>query len=183
MMECKVSCFLRKRIKISLFELGVNVLVFDIRSVYLIIQNFIFQPFPGCNRDAIGEVQNFASVTKYFQQFKESDFFNAVADFQLLIALAKLDAYPLLSYLEELIDGLRDQNKSSVDKWAQKEHWQTVSQLMQAQGHVGNGMPPNGGPDILDFPSDQMNFWDCKHCTFHNNEPNTSCEMCGLPRN
>lgn len=147
------------------------------------------EPFPGCNRDAIGEFQNFGFVTKYFNQFSEKEFFDAVADFQLLIALAKLDAYPLMDYMEELIDGLREQDRRSVDKWARGEHWQTVSQLMQAQGgHVGNGISPSDAMDMQDFGAGASGgatpaFWDCQHCTFHNNEPSNTCEMCGLPRN
>ena len=145
------------------------------------------QPFPGCNRDSIGESQNFGSLSQYFQQFSDDEFFEAIADFQLLIAVAKLDVYPMMEHLEELIDGMREQNKAAVNRWAQKEHWQTVSQLMKAQGGhgQGNGIAGSDGMDMSDFgPAGASGaFWDCKHCTFHNAEPKSSCEMCGLPRN
>ena len=96
----------------------------------------LFQPFPACNRELIGNAQDFNALCKYFSQFDNSEFYQAICDFQLLVALAKLEVYPMLNHLEDLVDAIREQDKSAVEAWSLKEHWQTVYQLMQAQGLV-----------------------------------------------
>ena len=92
----------------------------------------------------------------------------------------------MLSYLEDLVDAIREQEKPAVEAWSLKEHWQTVYQLMQAQDHVSNGPMPAALADGMGgtgAASIGLDLWNCQHCTFENIGSNSSCEMCGLPRN
>ena len=78
------------------------------------------------------------------------------------------------------MDAIRDQDKSAVEAWSRKEHWQTVHQLMQAQGPMRNG---NVDSAMDASPLGGASEWQCAHCTYLNNSAFSSCEICGLPRN
>ena len=53
-------------------------------------------------------------------------------------------------------------------------------------GHMSNGPMHDGISDGMAGPTGSsigVDVWNCQHCTFENIGSNSSCEMCGLPRN
>uniref|UniRef100_T1IW71 Nuclear protein localization protein 4 homolog n=1 Tax=Strigamia maritima TaxID=126957 RepID=T1IW71_STRMM len=133
------------------------------------------KPFPVENRLLNGHLQEFHALSEYTRQFTPECFLDAASDFHFLIYIATMDSLPLKDYMGPLLDAIKNKDNGLANVWARSEQWQTVEQLMAAQG--------SPSPSTSQTAFLGASLWTCNHCTFLNQPTHTLCEMCGLPRN
>ncbi|KAL1497698.1 hypothetical protein ABEB36_008615 [Hypothenemus hampei] len=169
--------------------LPVEYLLVDVPASTPVTPTFTFnpdpskQPFPVENRFVDGHIQDFNALATYLQQFAADEFYEAIADFHLLIYIATMDMLPMRDYLDPLLNAIKGKNRSAAKEWSRSEQWATLEQLIAASspppsrpgsvasGSIGNSTGHRAGPK-----------WPCPYCTFINESEAQTCAMCNLPR-
>lgn len=134
------------------------------------------EPFPIANREDLGEIQDFHSLSRYLSQQPRSNFLSALSDLHLLLFLANSDMLPLKDRMDTLLEAVKIKDEGKATDWSKGEEWATLEQIIKTQDegdHDISKSPAESGP--------QVSQWTCSHCTFINKSVNNSCEMCGLP--
>lgn len=90
------------------------------------------QTFPVENRLLESSIQDFNSFAGYITQFRSAEFFDAIADFHVLIFMATLDIMPLREYMGPLLEAVRTSNREAAREWSYLDHWGQVQALAQA---------------------------------------------------
>ncbi|KAG1669348.1 Nuclear protein localization protein 4 [Nymphon striatum] len=140
----------------------------------------VAKKFPVENRFIDTHIQDFSVLKEYVQQFPADNFLEAASDFHFLLYIAMMDVLPLFGSLGPLLQAVKSKNVDLANQWANEEQWETVKQLLVAQG----GSPPQSRPQSADAEMDTSSGnWTCKHCTFINTPDKNTCEICALPQN
>lgn len=163
--------------------------------------------FPVENRPLDGHLQDFHALSSYLSQWQPHEFPEAVADFHLLVYLARMDMLPIKAAMPEVLDGLRRKDVDAVNQWRSQEVWRTLETLITASSASGSHMddyPAMGGGlgaagrsgslgSGMDVAGGGLGGgsgagagggaeWTCNHCTYINAGDMQSCDMCSLPR-
>ncbi|CAL8092955.1 unnamed protein product [Orchesella dallaii] len=141
-------------------------------------------PFPVENRLVDGQIQDFNALASYLNQFDSTTpFIEIVSDFHFLVFIATMDFVSIRDYVGPLLEAIRNGDYSKANEWRQSEVWGTVERLVEASiapGMASNAsVPGSSGQQQVITP---QSVWTCSHCTFHNQNNGTACEMCQLPR-
>ncbi|XP_065900077.1 nuclear protein localization protein 4 homolog isoform X2 [Dysidea avara] len=136
--------------------------------------------FPIEHRAALGEVQDFNSLTQYLQQQTHEAFLPAVSDLHFLLFLHVNKIVPLQAHLPSLCKAIANQDAVAAFEWSQLDQWKNVEMLTKATLPSPGSNP---APGQL-FPTNSANEeqWVCSQCTLKNNPTNQVCEACQLPR-
>lgn len=160
--------------------------------------------FPVENRPLDGHLQDFHALSSYLSQWLPHEFHEAIADFHLLVYLARMDMLPIKAAMAELLAALRRKDVAAVNQWHQsQEVWRTLETLIAASSASGShmddypamgggsamgggammGAGTSGGPggSGMDVAGNGAE-WTCDHCTYINPGDMQSCDMCSLPR-
>lgn len=163
--------------------------------------------FPVENRPLDGHLQDFHALSSYLSQWQPHEFPEAIADFHLLVYLARMDMLPIKGAMPELLDALRRKEADAVIQWRSQEVWRTLETLIAASSASGSHMDDfsalsgggssmggiggggvGGGGGIEGLGGAGMDVgggnaeWTCNHCTYINAGDMQSCDMCSLPR-
>lgn len=183
--------------------LPVEYLLVDVPATAPVTPTYTFtvrqdrRPFPVENRPLDGHLQDFHALSAYLSQWQPNEFPEAMADFHLLVYLARMDMLPIKAAMPELLDGLRRKDVDAVNQWRSQEVWRTLETLIAASsasgshmddfggmgggggaGGVGAGGSGASGMDVGGGGAE----WTCNHCTYINAGDMQSCDMCSLPR-
>lgn len=135
------------------------------------------EPFPIANREDLGEIQDFHSLSQYLSRQPRSNFLSALSDFHLLLFLATCDMLPLKDCIGTLLEAVKTSDGGLALDWSKSEEWATVEEMIKTQDEVPEGMSSHEN-SVSGHKNSQ---WTCGHCTFINQSVNNACEMCGLP--
>lgn len=155
--------------------------------------------FPVENRPLDGHLQDFHALSSYLSQWQPHEFPEAMADFHLLVYLARMDMLPIKAAMAELLAALRRKDTDAVNQWRSQEVWRTLETLIAASSASGSHMDDypamgsgggsgasgsgtgGGGGSGMDVGGSNAE-WTCNHCTYINAGDMQSCDMCSLPR-
>jgi len=143
-------------------------------------------PFPSCNRENLGELQDLSTLASYMSQYTEEQFLQAVSDFNVLYFLCNCDVLPLREHMAPLLEAVKTSNVANALQWSHGEQWSTMQHLLQASAPSPTSLGATGrsesfvGANASPLPP-IGSTWQCAHCTYINASPDT-CAMCGLPK-
>ena len=115
--------------------------------------------FPVENRPLNGHLQDMSSLDSYLKQFTADRFIEASSDFHFLVYIATMDEFPMMEFMNPLLEAIKTENAVLAEEWTRNEPWLRVTRNNVAA----------------------TNSWACQFCTFINPIHLTSCEMCSLP--
>eukprot|EP00088_Acartia_fossae_P063843 TRINITY_DN7822_c0_g1_i1.p1 TRINITY_DN7822_c0_g1~~TRINITY_DN7822_c0_g1_i1.p1 ORF type:complete len:587 (-),score=98.42 TRINITY_DN7822_c0_g1_i1:374-2134(-) len=88
--------------------------------------------FPVENRLLESSIQDFNSFARYISQFRSAEFYDAVADFHVLVFLAALDIVPLRDFMGSLLESLKIGDREGAREWSYLDPWSNLQALVQA---------------------------------------------------
>jgi len=88
--------------------------------------------FPVENRLLESSIQDFNSFARYISQFRSAEFYEAVADFHVLMFMAALDIVPLRDFMGSLLESIKIGDREGVREWSYLDPWSNLQALVQA---------------------------------------------------
>jgi len=89
-------------------------------------------PFAIENRLLESSIQDFNSFARYISQFRSAEFFDAIADFHVLIFMANLDIIPLREFMGSLLESVKNGDREGAREWSYLDPWSNLQALVQA---------------------------------------------------
>jgi len=84
------------------------------------------------NRLLESSIQDFNSFARYISQFRSAEFYDAVADFHVLLYMAALDIVPLKEFMGSLLDSIKIGDREGAREWSYLDPWSNLQALVHA---------------------------------------------------
>mmetsp|Transcript_36299 Transcript_36299/g.95095 ORF Transcript_36299/g.95095 Transcript_36299/m.95095 type:complete len:609 (+) Transcript_36299:317-2143(+) len=145
------------------------------------------KPFPIENREmTTHEFQGIPALAAHFDQ--PGSIMSKFSDFHLLAFLAATDIVPFKDEIVKCAELVAAGDEKEFELWAASSSAFKTMVLLMEDGRAGGGPAVGGGmaapvsPPAAHGQSSGDGSWQCRACTYINENGGSSCEMCGGPK-